>query len=383
MGSLSIGIISPEFPPQIGGVERYAFEYAKALAGQGHKVTVFTRPHPEGEINNEGFEVRNLLRRDYRTDREVVRSQPMDAWHVMNAAYAWVALETKVPVVVSVHGNDFLRPYLPLRHLSLPLPDRFIPDWVGKRLAHWGQRRTVDLMQKGLAQAAVILTNSRYTEKVFLENFPHLAGHTLVGLVGVSAHLLNSGTPHRSRDGITRFITISRLAEPRKNVHLVIKALARLKSEFSFTYRIIGDGAEKAVLEDLVSSLGLGDRIQFLGRLPEEDMVSELSRSDLFVLCSSVLPSSHEGFGIVYLEANACGVPALGAKLAGAAEAIAENHSGFFVDEPTEAEIEAALRAFLSGEKRFSSEDCREFASRFTWGTVVGKALPFYTSPAP
>lgn len=376
---IRIGVVSPEFPPQIGGVERYAYEYVKALTGKGFEVTVFTRPHQDGEVENEDFFLEPSLQRDFKTDRAIVRTSPMDAWHVMNAAYAWVACETSSPVIVSVHGNDFLRPYLPLCKAPRPLPDFLSPAWLRNWQKNEGRKRTSELMQRGLEQASAILTNSRYTEKVFLEHFPHLKNRSVVGLVGVSAHLLNTPLIPRADGGPKRLITVSRLSEPRKNVHLIIEALARLKNDFDFIYSVIGDGEERPALQAQASSLGLRDRVRFLSRLSDDQLNKELSASDLFVLCSSILPTSHEGFGIVYLEANACGVPSLGARLAGAAEAIEEGNSGFFVDSPEVDQITAALRRFLSEEIRFNSKACREFAARFTWDAVVEKALPYYT----
>lgn len=378
MKPLTIAVVSPEFPPAIGGVERYAHEYVKALAGLGHRVIVLTRPHPEGEIEIDGLEIRPCLRRDFDLDRKTVQGIDADAWHVMNAAYAWIAGETAAPVVVSVHGNDFLRPYLPLCKVDVPLPASMQPAWLKNYLREHGRERTRKLMLSGLEQARAILTNSQYTEQVLLEHFPQLAGKTVVGLVGVSQQHLD--TPHQPRTGDEpfRLITVSRLSEPRKNIHRVLEALAALGEEFDFTYRVIGDGAERASLQALSCQLGLDERASFLGRLSEEDLLSELAASDLFVLCSSILPTSHEGFGIVYLEANACGVPTLGARLAGAAEAIDEGRSGFFVAEPTAANIEDALRRFLSGAIRFDSDSCHDFAAGFTWTRVVEKALPHY-----
>ena len=103
-----------------------------------------------------------------------------------------------------------------------------------------------------------------------------------------------------------------------------------------------------------------------------------LLQSDLFILTSSILPTSHEGFGLVYLEAAACGVPSLAARIAGAAEAIEDGISGYFVDEPETDNIAAALDRFLGRDIRFSRSRCREFSRRFSWEQVVDKAVPFY-----
>ncbi len=383
MKTLHIAVVSPEFPPQIGGVERYAFEYAKALAKAGHQVTVFTCPHREGEVEADGLTISTRLRRNYALDRNIVHETEVDAWHVMNAAYAWVACETSTPVVVSVHGNDFLRPYIPVGDINLPLPSAITPKWLGNYTKNLGKKHTRDLMLDGLEKASRILTNSRYTEQVLLEHFPQLKGRTTVGLVGVSEEYLE--IPHKapSTDEPTRLITVSRLSEPRKNIHLVLEALGTLKTDFSFSYRIVGEGSERASLETLISKLGLEEWVRFCGRLSDEDLKRELAASDLFILTSSILPTSHEGFGIVYLEANGCGVPTLAAKLAGAAEAVDEGRSGFFVEEPSVESIKDALYRFLSGEIRFDSATCRKFAAEFTWTRVVERALPYYQDKAP
>lgn len=93
--------------------------------------------------------------------------------------------------------------------------------------------------------------------------------------------------------------------------------------------------------------------------------------ADLFVLTASIVPGSHEGFGIVYLEAAASGVPSLAARLAGAAEAVAEGRSGFFVDTPDVAAIRESLARFLAGEIRFNADACRDFAHGFDWKRIA------------
>jgi len=88
-------------------------------------------------------------------------------------------------------------------------------------------------------------------------------------------------------------------------------------------------------------------------------------------LTASIVPGSHEGFGIVYLEAAASGIPSLAARLAGAAEAVAEGRSGFFVDTPDVASIRDALARYLAGETRFDADTCRDFARDFDWKRIA------------
>jgi len=375
---MHVGVISPEFPPDIGGIETYAYEFVQELTRRGHKVTVFTRRHAEGEASLPGVDVVPALYLRRVLDRRILGEPAIDVWQVMNAAYAWVALEA-APVVISVHGNDFLRPYIPVARPRLRrLPGvwrstRWLPA-VEEALGQWLTNRSV---RRGLPKAAHIIANSKYTERVFLAQYPACHGITSAALVGVSSEYLRSELA-RTAVGHSRLITVSRLAEPRKNVGLVLRALARLRDCHAFSYTVVGDGPLRTDLERMTQELGLQDRVRFVGFVDNHELRRLLAGSDLFVLTSSVHRGSHEGFGIAYLEANACGTPVLAARLAGAAEAVNEGISGFFVDEPTPDSIAAALGQFLRREVRFDPIACRAFAARFTWERVVDHALAHY-----
>lgn len=376
---MHIGIVTSEFPPDIGGVETYAFEFAKTLVAFGHQVSVFVHTHHQSALYGDGITLYPVLKFCRRMDRGILKQFEVDAWHVMNAAHSWLTLETDKPVVVSIHGNDFLNPY-PLT--GTPALASWGPLWRCSRLLapldRWlGKRLTPSYMRKALPKARIILANSKFTEQVFLANFPECIGKTLIAQVGVGDNFLTSLlTP--KHNSIPQLITVSRLSEPRKNVDKIIKALAQLNADTDFRYSIIGDGAFKPQLESLVTSLGLENKINFLGRQPTEQVIESMREADLFVLPSSTLPDSHEGFGIVYLEAAACGTPSLATRQAGAIEAIDDGKSGFFVDDPTIDNIKNALQSFLDGRVSFNIKDCRDFAEQFSWQKVVEKALPFY-----
>jgi len=376
---MHIGIVTSEFPPDIGGVETYAFEFAKTLVDIGHQVSVFVHTHHQSALYGDGITLYPVLKFCRRLDRGMLKQFEVDAWHVMNAAHSWLTLETDKPVVVSIHGNDFLNPY-PLT--GTPALASWGPLWRCSRLLapldHWlGKRLTPAYMHKALPKARIILANSEFTEQVFLANFPECAGKTLVAQVGVGDNFLASQlTP--KHNPIPLLVTVSRLSEPRKNVDKIIKALAQLNADTDFRYSIIGDGTFKPQLESLVTSLGLENKINFLGRQPTEQVIESMREADLFALPSSTLPDSHEGFGIVYLEAAACGTPSLATRQAGAVEAIDDGKSGFFVDDPTVDNIKHALQSFLDSRVIFNIKDCRHFAEQFTWQKVVEKALPYY-----
>lgn len=374
---MHVSVVSPEFPPAIGGVETYAVEYCKALVALGHRVTVHTLRHRQGEVRINGIEVLPTLRMRWHEDRRALASFKADAWHAMNAACAWLAAD-RPELVVSVHGNDFLRPYYPLAQIDwkrIPFAWHIAHRQPGWLRPYWVER-TARLMARTLPKARHILSNSRFTEQALLQRIPACAGRTSVAYVGVAEKFFGIGRMP-AEDGITHLLTVCRLSEPRKNVEAVLRALARLQG-FRFRYTVVGDGTDRPRLEALAGELGIADRVEFAGFVTEAVLQSHYARADLFILASSIIPDSHEGFGIVYLEAAASGVPSLAARLAGAAEAVEEDVSGMFVEEPTVDALEQALHGFLSGSCRFKADVCRDFARRFTWQKVVEHALPHY-----
>lgn len=370
---MKIGIVSPEFPPEKGGIQTYAFEFTKELTRRGHEVTVFTTPHPAGELESMPFRIEPVLKLRRRFDREILRHE-IDLWHAMNASYSWLALEHS-RVFVTVHGNDFLWPYHPVARLDfrerLGLP-------FGSNADHWlGGRLTWSLVKRSLPRATHIFANSEYTARRLAQTHPGCAGKVSAAMVGVSDECFAGSRPPRA-SGPPRLITVCRLAEPHKNVDLVLRALAKLKDARSFHYTIVGDGYLRASYEKLASELGLSDRMTFTGFLDRTQLNAKLLESDLFVLTTSSTPVAYEGFGLVYLEANACGCPVLAARIGGSVEAVQEGVSGMFVDEPTPDGIGRALARFFSDEVRYEPDACVEFARQFSWAKVADHCVAKY-----
>ena len=370
---MRIGIVAPEFPPQVGGIEAYSYGLAKELARRGHEVTVFSTPTKEKELTNLNFRIIRELRLQYDLDLNLLLNYQFEVLHCTNACYSWLANEIR-NVVVSVHGKDFLSPYFKIIDLKqsfhLKRGDR-INFLINKLISK-------QLIRKSLPKVYHIFTNSHYTEQVVLKFSPACQGKTSVARVGIAEEFFDLElTSRKSREPV-RFITVSRLSEPRKNIDLVLRALAQIKDKFNFEYTVIGEGELMASLKKLAQSLKLEQKVYFRGRLSDSSLRELLCSSDLFILPSSVLQGNFEGFGIVYLEANACGVPVLALRAAGAQEAIKEGVSGFFIEEPTAEQLSGALKRFLSGEIIFSSHLCKEYAKQFTWANVVDHCLQYY-----
>lgn len=141
-------------------------------------------------------------------------------------------------------------------------------------------------------------------------------------------------------------ITVGRLAgkERYKGFDEVLEVLPQLALEMpDIAYVIVGDGDDRARLEAKARTLGVADRLVFTGYVSEEEKIDLYNLADVFVM-----PSRGEGFGIVYLEAMACGVPAIGSRLDGSRDALRDGLLGQLVDPGEPQQIIEAIRKALA-----------------------------------
>jgi phosphatidyl-myo-inositol dimannoside synthase len=125
-------------------------------------------------------------------------------------------------------------------------------------------------------------------------------------------------------------MTVGRLAaqERYKGFDEVIDIMPKLLERFpALKYLIVGDGPDRARLEAEVAALGLSKDVVFAGYVPESEKVAHYSLAEAYVM-----PSLGEGFGIVLIEAAACGVPVIGSRADGSREALLDGLLGRLVD---------------------------------------------------
>lgn len=109
--------------------------------------------------------------------------------------------------------------------------------------------------------------------------------------------------------------------EEGKGMEYLIRAFARVFRDEDVSLRIGGDGSTREFLENLSKELQIDKKITFLGALSREEVSKEMKKCDAFAL-----PSEHETFGVVYIEALACGKPVIGAYNGGAEDIINEKN---------------------------------------------------------
>lgn len=176
--------------------------------------------------------------------------------------------------------------------------------------------------------------------------------------------------PQDQRAGGRMLLTVARLVRSEhrehKGVDSVIAALPEvMKSVPDVRYVVIGDGDDRARLEQLARDAGVADRVTFTGVLGDADVRSFYQSCEVFVM-----PSRSEGFGIVFLEAMALGKPVIGGNHGGTPEIWEDGTAGFLVEYGDTAVVADRINRLLSDgalRARMGAAGRRIVASRFSF----------------
>jgi phosphatidylinositol alpha-1,6-mannosyltransferase len=144
--------------------------------------------------------------------------------------------------------------------------------------------------------------------------------------------------------GRTVLLTVGRLFA-RKGMDRVIESLPRIRAVIdNICYLVVGDGPYRSVLEDLAVLHGVQDAVVFAGTVPDTELIDHYALADIFIMANREMPDGDtEGFGLVFLEANACGIPVIAGKAGGSVDAVTDLRNGLVVDGRDPEDITAAV----------------------------------------
>jgi glycosyltransferase involved in cell wall biosynthesis len=185
-------------------------------------------------------------------------------------------------------------------------------------------------------QIDLSLSISRYTMEMFLSwsGCPHSRVKVLPNAIETGKYIpMEKPQQLVEKYGLQDrrvLLTVSRIVSSNryKGHDKIIELLPALREHFSdLVYLLVGDGDDIGHLRELAASHGVEPYVVFAGKVPDEDIVKFYNLSDAFAM-----PSCGEGFGFVFLEAAACGVPVLGGSIDGSWDALREGKLGIAVD---------------------------------------------------
>lgn len=228
-------------------------------------------------------------------------------------------------------------------------------------------------LRKALEKSDLVMTVSRHTRSQTLAQIciaPEkvvVVNNTVRASFGpgdreAARHRLGLGTE-------IAILTVARLDARHgyKGHDRVVRQLPRLLAKgYDTVYLIAGSGPDHDRLRVLAHSLDVEDRVRFLGKVDDVDLPELYRAADLFAL-----PSTGEGFGIVFIEAMACGTPAIGLAVGGATDALADGELGACVSEE---EFPDALEEAIRNAHRRSAQLGQEVERRFGWANFARAA---------
>ena len=237
------------------------------------------------------------------------------------------------------------------------------------------------LAKQVYSSSDLIIANSRSTCRLVRDICPE--AKVLVIHPGVDADAFSISEEQRRTyrarwgwpDDAVVLVTISRM-EPRKNHISVIRAVAALREEgLPLAYIIGGEGEEKDRLAAEVRQLNLTNCVRFAGRLSDQERTLMYCAADMHVLPSIKVGPMIEGFGIVFLEAAAAGIPSIAGNSGGQAEAVLNGRTGLVVDGADLTGLKQAIR-LLAEDKKLRvglGANGRKWATENDWRSVAAR----------
>lgn len=354
--SLSLLLITVTWPPVKGGAENYLFEIYRRLSSC--RLTVLTSQQPG--------------------DAEFDARQP---WHTIRVPLEWFTAywqgrRKRLVLLVELHRiiqkND-----INLVVTGFAFPDGLVA-WLLKQiyglpyvthfygvdfLSHLGNPLWRHFIMQIFQDADYLIGCSTYSrDKVVEMGIQSAKIHTV--FPGVDVHRFHP-VDRLARQRIRRelglpedapiLLTISRLVA-RKGHDYVLLALRRILKRYPMlVYVIVGEGRHRDALYAMVKEHNLSDNVRFVGEVADKELPLFYQAADLFIMPNRDINGDVEGFGIVFIEASASGIPVIGGKSGGARDAIEHGSSGVLVNPVDVEEISNVVIQILSNESSLSN----------------------------
>ncbi|MDB6093845.1 MAG: glycosyl transferase group 1 [Verrucomicrobia bacterium] len=345
-----------------GGIATFTEEIARATAGLGFDVEVWAQSAPPQVEKRWPFRLRRLplkgshdLWCQVRLAAQLIRAR-------RQLRHAIVYLPEPGPMMTMML-LQFFHAFRP-RRLVLTFHGSEILKFSGSPIRRWLARRLI-------GHAARVSTLTNYTQELLLNSFPEAADKIFLTPGALRTDLVVvPPKPIRSKKKII-VLTVGRL-HPRKGQLLTLHALQTLDPAVRtrLEYWIVGSRSKGSYEETLRQAAdGVDFPVKFLGNLPDDELAEIYEQADIFAMTSVNHGQSVEGFGLVYLEAAAHGLPVVAHDVGGVSEAVNDGVTGLLVLPNRPAQLAAAFERLIHDEtlRHRMGEAGREWAGRNCW----------------
>ena len=250
----------------------------------------------------------------------------------------------------------------------------------GEELTTWGKGGKYKAMRFALRHADTVIANSDFTRNELISMGVREEQIVLIN-PGVDMERYHPGLPTEDlkeiiglQPGQKLILSVGRLSR-RKGFDMVIRSLPELiKQGIDIRYALIGIGEDQDCLDNLARESGVADRVHMLGHVSPDDLPRWYNACDVFAMPNRAINGDTEGFGMVFVEAAACGKPVLAGEAGGTGAAVADGKTGLRVDGENMTAIIKALTQLLGEEGKQMGHNGYERAhASFSWEQVAAK----------
>ena len=262
------------------------------------------------------------------------------------------------------------------RSILITLHGTYAVDALNKWYLKW-------LYSRVYKKAKKIICISQFTKDEVLKKIPDLKNLVVINN-GVDYERFQIENFSKSSEKNKNIVSVGALMS-RKGYHVTIPAVAEVVKKYhDLKYYIIGNQKNKEYfnqLKDLVKENCLEKNIVFMENVSEKDKIKFYYQSNLFLLTPTyVKGGKFEGFGLVYLEANACGKPVIGTYSCGAEDAIKNNYNGLLVPQNDIKKTSQVILSILDNSDlaKTMGENGKKWAKESNWSQIVLKYIKIY-----
>lgn len=360
----SLFLITNEFYPKRGGIATFAEEMAKASAALGFDVEVWAQSAPEQHEKPFPFRLRRLpirgshdLECQLRVAARLIRDR-------RKLRYTTVYLPEPGPMLALM----LLQAFHAFR------PKRLILTFHGSEILKFHRNPLIRPLARQLIRNATrISVLSGYSRNLLVQHFPEAADKILLtpGALRSDFAVVDSRPTSENERAKTIILTVGRL-HPRKGQLVTLQALQALAPRFRrrIEYWLVGAGTKPRYEQALRETAAQCDfPVRFFGNVPDDELDRIYDRADIFAMTSVEYGPSVEGFGLVYLEAAAHGLPVVAHAVGGVAEAVLDGETGLLVPPDHPAQLTAAFEKLISDPalRRRLGDKGRHWALRNDW----------------
>jgi len=384
-------LLTENFPPQTGGSSRWFWEIYWRLsradfvivAGEDPQQDAFDKTHDlrllrlSLKSTDWGMFNRRTLRWYWSVVRrlaQIARSEGIEQIHCgRTLPEGWIGWMLKqryrIPYICYAHGEEVNTAY------------------IGRPTGILTSRQLRWMLRRVLRGADFVIANSQSTKQILLNGWGLPESMVRIMHPGVdtrrfipveSNEALRAQLGWKARQVV---LTVGRLETRKGHDQLILALHAIRKTVPNVLYAIVGDGERHEFLRALVEREGLTDHVQFLGELKDEKLLSCYQQCDLFVLPNRQVGNDIEGFGMVLLEAQACGRAVVAGDSGGTAETLRSPETGRIVSCDAPNQLAAVIIELLTHpdvRDRMGNTGRRWVVEQFDWTTLTQQARQLF-----